>query len=65
MVISIIAFKLKKSFNLCDKLMIRRVRQDDIKLKFINLIFCFRETISTNTIFNTKHCLRGTNEDDW
>ena len=59
-----IAYKLKNFINLCDKLMIRAVRQVDIYLNFTNLIFCVYETINTNTIFNTKHCLCWTNEDD-
>ena len=60
-----IAYKLKNFINLCDKLMIRAVRQVDIYLNFNVLIFCVHETSNTNTIFNTKYCFCGTNEDDW
>ena len=58
-------YNLKSPLNLCDKLMIRPVRQVDIYPNFKNLIFYIHETINTNTIFNTKYCLCGTNEDDW
>ena len=59
------SYNLKSLLNLCDKLMIRSVRQVYIYPNFNVLIFCVHETINNNTIFNTKYCFCGTNEDDW